>query len=135
MKPVSHLQSFENRLHQFRARILQTASRVETGLYVFGPTATGKTHNIGTVLKELEYDYHIIKGRLSTVGLYDELESHQDSIIVLDDVNSILKPNHPALDFLLAAVGPPPVESRTKLTISHGPSNSPASCLFPPICR
>lgn len=80
-----------------------------SGLYLFGPPGTAKTHTVRTVLeREIKEIYAYQRGHLTPMGLFGLIAEHPDETIVLDDLGHILK-SDVALQLLLSALeGPTP---------------------------
>jgi hypothetical protein len=90
-----------------RDRVKGVALKHHTGLYLCGRAGTGKTHAVKLTLNLMEKPYEYHHGHLTPMGLFELLDAHADSIIVLDDVAELLK-NSIALQILLAALGNQP---------------------------
>lgn len=72
-------------------------------MIVSGDKGVGKTYAAEQVLSQQGIrDYEIVSGSLSAVQLYKFLWEHNDAIIVLDDVNSILQDNRDGASLLKA---------------------------------
>lgn len=72
-------------------------------MIVSGDKGVGKTYLAEQILsKQTVRDYKIVTGSLSAVQLYKFLWEHNDAIIVLDDVNSILQDSKDGASLLKA---------------------------------
>lgn len=72
-------------------------------MIVSGDKGVGKTYLAEQILsKQTVRDYQIVTGSLSAVQFYKFLWEHNDSIIVLDDVNSILQDSKDGASLLKA---------------------------------
>ena len=72
-------------------------------MIVSGDKGVGKTYLAEQILsKQTVRDYQIVTGSLSAVQFYKFLWEHNDSIIVLDDVNSILQDSKDGASILKA---------------------------------
>ena len=109
--PLSELNS---RLTIIRDRIRGVALRSHTGFYLFGRPGTSKTYTVKTTLDQLNVNYEYFDGHLSAIGLFELLEEHPDSTIILDDVSQLFK-NKVALQILLAALGNQPDDRGTRI--------------------
>jgi len=108
------VQNCERNLHDLnrRQRVLRdyvrgVATGRTTGLYLFGPPGTGKTHSVQGVLeREVQDVYCYQPGHLTPGGLFELIAEHPEEVIVLDDLTAIFK-SDVALQLLLSALAKP----------------------------
>ncbi len=84
------------------------------GMYLHGRPGSSKTRLVRSTLDMLGAAHAYSLGHVTPIGLFELLASHPDQIIVLDDVSSLFK-QPVALQLLLAALGSPHDDSRTRL--------------------
>jgi len=82
---------FENLAHLTQV----VAAGFSNSLFVAGPGGTGKTYTVREVLSRANktegYDYHIIQGHATSLGLYNALYEHRHSLVIFDDCDGVLK--------------------------------------------
>lgn len=77
------------------------------GLLLYGEAGLGKTYNVMKALKEINKQFVVISGHITSMELYHLLFKHRKELIVLDDVN-ILE-NEKNLNLLKASLGNPSI--------------------------
>jgi hypothetical protein len=104
---VELLAELNRRQRVMRDYVRGVASGRTTGLYLFGPPGTGKTHTVQGVLEnEVSEVYCYQPGHLTPGGLFELIAGRQEDVIVLDDLSVIFK-SDVALQILLSALGKP----------------------------
>jgi len=76
-----------------------------TSLVILGRGGLGKTHNIINHLSKLGVEYVYLNNYTTSLGLYNYLSEHKDSLIVLDDVDSLVN-NRTAISTLKSCLWP-----------------------------
>jgi hypothetical protein len=111
---LSHsLESLHQKQSLIRDRVRAVFHREANGVYLFGPPGTSKTYLIRTTLNNLGAPHAYSNGHLTPVGLFELIDEHPQSVIVLDDVSTIFGQPQ-ALQILLAALGTTHDGSRTR---------------------
>jgi len=106
-------------LYDFLKDYIETIAKKEiNSLIIAGNPGMGKTYTVTQKLKELDIDFHLIKGYSTARALYDELYSYNDKVLVFDDCDSILE-DKVAINILKGAL-----DSYEKRTISWLAKNS-----------
>lgn len=79
----------------------------QPSLLVTGMPGTGKTFTITNVIKDFKgpegKNWILVKGKVSTLGLYSALFVHRDSLIVFDDSDSVFS-NQDSINILKSAL-------------------------------
>jgi hypothetical protein len=107
------LQELHDQLVLIKDRVRGVVHGHANGMYLHGRPGTSKTHSVRTTLEQLNVPSVSHSGHLTPVGLFGLLRENPQSILVLDDVSSILS-QPVALQILLASLGSPPDGSRTR---------------------
>lgn len=101
------LEDLHRRQAVLRDYVRGVAKQYSTGLYLYGPPGTAKTHTVQSTLDhEIKEIYAYKRGHITPVGLFELIAEHRDEVIVLDDLSSIFK-SDTALQILLAALEHP----------------------------
>jgi hypothetical protein len=95
-------------------RIRSVVHREGNGVYLHGRPGSSKTRLVRTTLETLAAPYAYSLGHVTPIGLFELISTHRDQIILLDDVSSLFK-QPVALQLLLAALGNPHDDSRTRV--------------------
>lgn len=95
-------------------RIRSVVHREGNGVYLHGRPGSSKTRLVRTTLETLAAPYAYSLGHVTPIGLFELISTNRDQIILLDDVSSLFK-QPVALQLLLAALGNPHDDSRTRL--------------------
>lgn len=98
-----------------RDQIRGVVARRHTGFYLYGSPGTGKTAFVQKTLDELDAPYHLHCGYLTPFGLFELIENDPETILVLDDVSSLLT-NKMAMQILMAALAKPLDPSKGRRT-------------------
>jgi hypothetical protein len=109
------LAELNTRQNVLRDHVRGVARDYKPGFYLFGRPGTGKTRAVRDVLeRQLKEPYQYRRGHLTPIGLFELIEEHPQSVIVLDDVANIFK-SEVALQILLAALDQPNNSDRTRV--------------------
>lgn len=119
-----HLRRLEHLWDLIRDRTRAAAEGYQNGCYIAGPPGTGKSHIVTTTLEGMPRPWAYRNARMSPMGLYQLLEEHPESTIVLDDIGSLFD-QRLALQILLAALNGKPGKPRpVTYTIKTGGQRS-----------
>jgi hypothetical protein len=111
----SLLEELDRRQGLVRDRVRGVAQHRKTGLYLFGPPGTAKTHTVHRTLERVSYEPPIYqRGNITPVGLFELIADNPDKVIVLDDQVTIFKSDL-ALQILLSALEHPTGENRGRV--------------------
>jgi hypothetical protein len=99
-----HLAEFKDQGEILRVRTEAVAKRAQNGLVVYGPPGIGKTATVRKALERLRCNFQYRDGCCTARGLYETLDLYPSSVIVLDDLHSLLH-DRAAMQILLAALG------------------------------
>jgi hypothetical protein len=102
---------YQERCDRLRDRTKSVAKRYQNSVYIVGRPGSGKTHVIRETLEDSGTQHVNRNGRMSAMGLYEQLASHAESTIVIDDIPSLLS-DRMALQILMAALGGEPGQPR-----------------------
>ena len=86
-----HLASWENQVKIIRVRVGQCVSGKITGFYLWGEGGRSKSYTVLKILDELGAEYRHHQGRLSAVGLVQELEEFPNACHVIEDLERLLR--------------------------------------------
>jgi len=89
------------------SRVIGVATKLNTGLYLFGRPGTGKTFTVRETLEKFDVPYAYRNARLTPMGLFELIGEHNDQVIVLDDMSYLFEKSE-SLNILLAALGNQP---------------------------
>jgi hypothetical protein len=106
-----HLRIYQERCDRLRDRTISVAKRYQNAAYIVGRPGSGKTHIIRETLENNDVGHVYRNGRMTPMGLYEQLASHPESLIVIDDIPSLLAEKM-ALQILMAALGGEPGQPR-----------------------
>ena len=96
--------------YEMQVRIMCNKQRPHNVLIVSGDPGIGKSYRAEQILKnQTNMKYHTVTGSLSAVELCRLMWYHNDEIIVIDDVNSILQDGKDAASLLKACTESKPV--------------------------
>ena len=115
MKDYLKLKSYEEYTkkiteYETQVKIMCNKVRPHNVLIVSGDPGIGKSYRAEQILKQQStVKYHIVNGSLSAVQLYNLMWQHNDEIIVLDDINSILQDGKDGASLLKACTESKPV--------------------------
>ena len=84
-----HLATYEAKLQLIRDRVRAVAEGYSTGLFVYGPGGVSKSYTVLAALQEAQANYRLLNSRLTGRGLVDQLERFPDSVVVVEDAESI----------------------------------------------
>ena len=84
------LQSFEAKLQMIRDRVKGVAHGYATGLFIHGPGGCSKSFTVLETLRQVGANYRLLNSRITGRGLIDELERYPESILVIEDAESML---------------------------------------------
>lgn len=122
-----YLKEFEEQRDILAARTEAVAERAQNGLVVHGLPGVGKTVTVRRTLDRLKTGYVYRDGWVTAKGLFDTLDGNPSSVIVLDDLHSLLE-NKQAMQILLAALGGEIGETR-EITYTKSGSGSDGDCV------
>lgn len=117
MKEYLKLKSYdeyEKKIGEYenQVKIMCNKVRPHNVLIVSGDPGIGKSYRAEQILQQQNnVKYHIVNGSLSAVQLYTLMWQHNDEIIVLDDVNSILQDGKDGASLLKACTESKPVRT------------------------
>lgn len=98
--------------YEMQVRIMCNKQRPQNVLIVSGDPGIGKSYRAEQILKNQEnVKYQIVTGSLSAVQLYNLMWLHNDEIIVIDDVNSILQDGKDGASLLKACTESKPIRT------------------------
>lgn len=98
--------------YETQVRIMCNKQRPHNVLIVSGDPGIGKSYRAEQILKnQTNVNYQIVTGSLSAVQLYNLMWLHNDEIIVIDDVNSILQDGKDGASLLKACTESKPVRT------------------------
>lgn len=86
-----HLASWENQVTIIRVRVGQCVTGKITGFYLWGEGGRSKSYTVLRILDELQAEYRHHQGRLSAVGLAQELEQYSTACHVIEDLERLLR--------------------------------------------
>lgn len=96
--------------YESQVKIMCNTARPHNVLIVSGDPGIGKSYRAEKILSsQINMKYTIIKSSVSPVQLYHTMWQHNDEIIILDDVNSILQDNKDGASLLKACTESKPV--------------------------
>lgn len=96
--------------YETQVRIMCSKQRPHNVLIVSGDPGIGKSYRAEQILKnQANVNYQMVSGSLSAHELYRLMWYHNDEIIVLDDVNSILQDSKDGASLLKAATESKPI--------------------------
>ena len=105
-------------LHEYRRQVSLLADRIrsvcegyQTGCYVTGRAGIGKSHTVMSTLESCRAPHLALNARVSPAALFDAIEEHSQSSIVIDDVPVLLS-NPQGAQILMAATGGTPGSAR-----------------------
>lgn len=122
MIAFSSIDNLHRKQSLIRDRIRAVVHQQANGVYLHGRAGVSKTYLVRTTLETLGQRYAYSNGHLTPVGLFELIEAHPQSVIVLDDVTSIFDAPK-ALQILLAALGTSHDGCRTR-TIRYKTANT-----------
>jgi hypothetical protein len=96
-----------------RDRIRGLAEGILNGLYLHGRAGVAKTHMVLSTLEKRGVRYVYLNGHTTPIGLFEALKANPQSVIVIDDDNSLVR-NPQGLQMLIAALGAPPDGSNVR---------------------
>jgi hypothetical protein len=102
---------FESRCDYVRDRTRSVAYGYQNALFLTGRSGSGKSFLVTQTLKEIGALHTYRCAHMTALGLFHELETHCEHVVVLDDIGSLFD-DRQALQILLAALGGKPGESR-----------------------
>lgn len=121
-------EEYEKKISEYenQVKIMCNKVRPHNVLIVSGDPGIGKSYRAEQILQQQNnVKYHIVNGSLSAVQLYTLMWQHNNEIIVLDDVNSILQDGKDGASLLKACTESKPV--RTLQWQKRNPSCVPVS--------
>ena len=71
-------------------KVMQVAFGYANSLIITGGSGLGKTHTVKESLNTSRTNYKLVKGDITTSGLYQLLLNNHDKLIVFDDCDSVL---------------------------------------------
>jgi hypothetical protein len=121
------LESFRARQQVLRDLTIGCINGSHTGVYIYGPPGTSKTHTIHNTLREKKayWQHH---QRITAKPLYLELEKHPGAVHVIDDCEQLFSEKS-ALTLLRSALGGERVKGRRERRVSYSVSGSRARVL------
>jgi len=100
----SHLDILNQRLNIIKDMVRMVAAKKSNGFYLHGRGGTSKTYSVRQTLKEAGVAHCYVSGHITPMGLFDLLKVNSDSVIVIDDIGTLLdQPTGKGI--LLAALG------------------------------
>ena len=99
-----HVRNFEILLDRVRDRTRGVAERYQNGCYLVGRAGASKTFTVKEQLAALDVPSAYRNSRMSPYGLYLFLETHPESVCVIDDISTLFKQPQ-ALQIIMAALG------------------------------
>lgn len=111
---IKTFEEYKKKIAEYEAqvRIMCNTVRPHNVLIVSGDPGIGKSYRAEQILKQQSnVKYQIVNGSLSAVQLYSLMWQHNDEIIVLDDVNSILQDGKDGASLLKACTESKPVRT------------------------
>lgn len=108
------LESYEEKLRLIRDLVRSVASRLQSAVYLSGPSGIGKTYTARKGLEDFGRQTVYRNARVTAAGLFELFAQHADDVIVLDDVANLFR-DRISLQYLQAALDSdgPRVISRT----------------------
>ena len=107
-------EEYEKKIGEYenQVKIMCNKVRPHNVLIVSGDPGIGKSYRAEQILQQQNnVKYHIVNGSLSAVQLYTLMWQHNNEIIVLDDVNSILQDGKDGASLLKACTESKPVRT------------------------
>ena len=102
---VKDYKEFQKKIADYEAQVKIMCNKVRPHnvLIVSGDPGIGKSYRAEKILSaQNKVSYHMVNGSLSAVQLYNVMWNNNDSIIILDDVNSILQDSKDGASLLKA---------------------------------
>lgn len=102
---VKDYKEFQKKIADYEAQVKIMCNKVRPHnvLIVSGDPGIGKSYRAEKILSaQSKVSYHMVNGSLSAVQLYNVMWNNNDSIIILDDVNSILQDSKDGASLLKA---------------------------------
>lgn len=131
-----HLDSYAEKQQMVIDRVAGIINRSHSGLYLWGETGIGKTHNVEKALEEARErglrSFCKLEGKCSPVGLYEMARDYPDSIIFVDDDPTLVK-DLAAQQILLHLCGDgryDPATRRNVRTVTNIKSRTRERCKF-----
>jgi hypothetical protein len=69
-----HLLEYQQKIQLVRDRVVGVIRARDTGLYVWGPGGTGKSHAVISTLREFQANYRLHNSRMDGRGLFTAME-------------------------------------------------------------
>ena len=111
---IKSFQEYQKKIAEYetQVRIMCNKQRPHNVLIVSGDPGIGKSYRADQILKnQTNVKYQIVTGSLSPVQLYNLMWRHNDEIIIIDDVNSILQDSKDGASLLKAATESKPIRT------------------------
>lgn len=103
----THLSTLEVQRSVIRDRVRGVRRGTHAGLFLFGPSGTGKTHTVLEACREMQTPkVKHYRGHITPIGLFELIADNLDATLVLDDVHAVLE-QPVAVQMLLSALGEP----------------------------
>lgn len=87
--------SVPERFAYLRELVSMVVKKIQPSMLLMGTAGVGKTWLVLDTLKKYglkqDEDYFVCKGHSSPLGLYQTLHDHRDSVLILDDYDSVFK--------------------------------------------
>jgi hypothetical protein len=83
------LERLDGKLQLVRDRVQGVAEGYANGMFLWGEGGTGKSFVVEQTLKELGRAYRLTNSRLTGRGLFDLLQSHPDTVHVVEDCETL----------------------------------------------
>lgn len=109
---IKNFEEYTKKITEYETQVKIMCNRVRPHnvLIVSGDPGIGKSYRAEQILRnQTNVNYYIVNGSLSAVQLYSLMWQHNDEIIVLDDVNSILQDGKDGASLLKACTESKPV--------------------------
>jgi hypothetical protein len=88
---VRHLKEYLKKGQLVRDGVIGVIRGRSTGLYLWGPGGTGKSHVVNDTLREYFVNYRLHNSRMDGRGLFTAMERDPDAIHVLEDCEQMMR--------------------------------------------
>lgn len=86
-----YLESIERKFQLIRDRVASVADGTATGFFLYGPGGVSKSCTVIQQLDRMRADHVVYNSRGTGRGLFNILQEHPDSIVVLEDMERLFR--------------------------------------------